>query len=78
MFLNYEVAFSKIKSHLESKGVKFGEYYGGTIIYNSGPKFPQFFKNVNEGSYSVDVLIVPNDAITRIVDEEILNKLLGE
>lgn len=57
-----------IKSNLETTGTKFGEYYGGTIIHSSGPKPMEFFTQLNEGNFTIDILKVPDRFITKTVD----------
>ena len=65
-----------IKNSLEKTGTTFGEYYGGTIIHNSGPRPEEFFDAVNEGSYTIHVLKVPSKFIRTLVKEEELTEYL--
>lgn len=65
-----------IKKSLEKTGTTFGEYYGGTIIHNSGPRPEEFFKAVNEGTYTIHVLRVPSKFIKTSVKTEELTEYL--
>lgn len=78
-YINEEKAFKNIKVYLESKGTIFGEYYGA-IIHISGPKPENFFSRLNEGSFTLDVLKIPNKCrkVTVKVDVNKLDEMLNE
>lgn len=57
-----------IKANLEMTGTKFGEYYCGIIIHQSGPRPDEFFEAVNEGTYTIHVLKVPSKFVKETVD----------
>lgn len=70
-----ENAYDIIKERLQNQGTRFTDYYGSSI-YRSGPKNEKFFKPVNEGNYTVEVLIIPEEAKIVSVDSDKLKELL--
>lgn len=63
-----------IKDKLEERGIKCEEYYNG-FIHKSGP-VNDFFKTVNEGTYTVEVLVIPQRFYK--LDLEAIEKFLEE
>ena len=68
--------FDLIKAKLEEEGTSFSTYYGDTIIYRDGPKPSKFFKRVNEGNYSIEILIIPKEFYIKSINIDAVTEFL--
>jgi hypothetical protein len=69
-------ALKLIQFKLESKGTKFAEYYGKTVIYIGGPKPEEFFESISDGNYTVHLLKIPYSMYNKEINQDQLNKFL--
>lgn len=76
--MNEKQLYQAVKLKLESEGTKFSEYYGGSLIYESGPKPAEFFQASNEGTYTVPFLVIPKKFYNRIINLEKVNGFLNK